>query len=250
MGRREHFIIAGAQRSGTSFLVRLLGLHPQIELAQPLRPEPKYFLRSSPPSSAEYDQLFHSVDGRRNIRGEKSTSYLERPESAERIVSLLPEARLVFVLRDPVERALSNYRFSVDNGVETASMEEAFLREEARRLEYDGDRFSVSPFAYLARGDYERLLRPFQQHFPRRSLILLLFEDLIGDPARVLRGLLPRLGADPDFHPTPSSAPVNASTHAAELDPDLRQFLVEHFAEPNRRLAERFGLALAGWQRP
>jgi hypothetical protein len=248
--RPEHFVVAGAQRSGTSFLARLLDLHPQIDVARPLRPEPKFFLRPEAAAAgrAEYEALFPPAGPQVRLRGEKSTSYLERSEAAERIHRLLPAARLVFVLRDPVERALSNYRFSVDHGVETAGMEVAFREEEARREDYPRDRFSVSPFAYLRRGDYADLLRPFAERFPREQLILVLFDDLVRDAAGTLARLLVRLGADPDRQPPVSGVPLNESRDGAEASPELRRFLVDRFAAGNRRLAEQWNLDLAGWQ--
>lgn len=243
----DHFIVGGAQRSGTTYLIQLLELHPQIDLARPLRPEPKFFLRDGR-TAAEYDALFAGPTSVCRLRGEKSTSYLERSDAADRIAALLPEVELVFLLRDPVERAISNYRFSVDHGVETLPIGEAFRGEAARRDDYDRARFSVSPFAYLARGEYERQLQPYARRFGAEKLILVLFEDLVRAPEETLSALLTRLGADPGLLPRVPRRPVNASRSAEEIDVELRRFLVEHFAEHNRRLAGTYGLDLSSWQ--
>jgi hypothetical protein len=248
----DHFIIGGAQRSGTSFLVRALDRHPAIEFARPLRPEPKFFLRpeSARATLADYQALFPAPRGAAwALRGEKSTSYLDRVEAAPRIRRLLPAATLVFVLRDPVERALSHFRFSVEHGVETATMEEAFLREPERRDRYDAARFSVSPFAYVSRGCYEPRLRGWEEHFSGDRLILLLFEDLARDPDAVVRRLIGRLGADAtELDDLPPSEPEDDRAREDALTPELRRFLVEIYREPNRRLAERYGLDLSRWQ--
>ena len=251
MARAEHFIIAGAQRAGTSYLVRLLGLHPEIGFAQPLRPEPKFFLRPEVERASlrDYAGLFRSARLGARLLGEKSTSYMESLEAPARIRSVLPEARLVFVLRDPVERAISNYWFSVQNGAETAEMSEAFLSEPSRRGDYDRGAFSVSPFAYLARGDYARHLRRFEDSFPREQMTILLFEDLVREPLAEARRLVAWLGADPDLQPAAPATPVNASRKSQdEVDSALRRFLIDHFREANRHLAERYGLDLSAWQ--
>src|SRR5712691_8572726 len=110
--RVDHFVIVGAQRCGTTYLYRLLDEHPEIEMAKPLRPEPKFFLDDDrfPLGLSYYESQFFSEAGPR-VRGEKSTSYIESDVAAQRIKATLPGAPMVAVLRDPVERAISNYRF-------------------------------------------------------------------------------------------------------------------------------------------
>ncbi len=246
----DHFVVGGAQRSGTTWLARLLDLHPQIAMARPLRPEPKFFLRPDAGAATreEYASLFPPAPAGVRLLGEKSTSYLERPEAAAPMRRLLPGVRLVFVLRDPVERAVSNYRFSVDNGVETESMEVAFRDEERRRRDWDRRRFSVSPFAYLRRGDYADLLAPWEAALGRERLTLLLYEDLRSDTAATLRRLLLALGADADLQPAPPDRAIDPAPGAEALDRALRDLLVERFAAGNRRLARRYGLDLSAWR--
>ena len=121
----EHFFIAGAQRSATTYLYRMLEQHPDITLAQPVRPEPKYFIRDGFSGDLEaYHREFFDQAGTPWF-GEKSTSYIEHPVAAERIARCLPDAVIFFMLRDPVERALSNYRFSVMNGLESLPLAQA-----------------------------------------------------------------------------------------------------------------------------
>jgi hypothetical protein len=243
----EHFIIAGAQRSGTTFLYHLLDRHPGVEMARPLRPEPKLFLAAEGVTRERYATLFAGKPGAR-WRGEKSTSYMERPEMLPRLLALLPECRVLFLLRDPVERAVSNYWFSVAHGVETLDIEEAFRREGERRDDYPRDRFSVSPFAYLARGEYARLLAPFLAGMPRDRLCFALFDRLLRSPAE-LAFILAFLGLPPDDAEwlLPAVDVANRSPRRRELPAGLRRLLVERYAEPNRVLAARLGLDLSPW---
>ena len=112
--RHRHVVVIGGQRCGTTYLAEMLGKHPEVEMAMPAHPEPKFFLR--PRRHLEYDQALFS--GERPLLAEKSTSYLDTPEAADHLIAAVPDARIICIVRDPVDRALSNYRFSVDNGLE------------------------------------------------------------------------------------------------------------------------------------
>lgn len=243
----DHFLIAGAQRSGTTFLYELLDQHPEIEMARPLRPEPKFFLRDDEPLRLDrYEQLFgHKLAAR--VRGEKSTSYMEQGKVASKAAALLPGLKAVFVLRDPVERALSNYRFSVDNGVETESLEHALRHEKERAGDYDPNAFSVSPHAYLARGQYARLLMPWESALGRSRLYLLSFEELVERPL-VVQDLFSWLGVSPAFVPHVPAGPVNASAARKGIDPAIARRFAPLFSESNELLSRRYGFDIGRWR--
>ncbi len=247
----EQFFIVGAQRSGTTYLYHLLAEHPEIEMAQPVRPEPKYFLTDAcfEERLARYRERFYPGKPGARLRGEKSTSYIESEAAAQRIARCFPDACLLFVLRDPIERALSNYRFSVSNGLETLPLAEAFRREEERRLQYDPARVSVSPFDYLRRGRYIDFIEVYERYFPREQLVILLNERLSGN-AEAFRALYARLGVSPDYTPAGLQRVYNESAECSgALSADLESDLVAYYAEANARLARRFGLDLTCWRR-
>ena len=134
----EHFFIVGAQRAGTSYLYQLLDEHPEIEMAKPAKPEPKFFhVDTLYQHGLEYYKSFYFQEGTSVcIRGEKSTSYMESEKAAYRIAQAFPDGKILFLLRDPIERAISNYWFSVGNGFEQLSMREAFLVDESKQRDY------------------------------------------------------------------------------------------------------------------
>lgn len=247
----EHFFIVGAQRSGTSYVYHLLAEHPEIEMAKPLRPEPKFF---------HTDALFerglqyyenHFFEGKAGawLRGEKSASYIESEKTAKRIARHFPKAKILFILRDPIERAISNYWFSVSNGLETMPMSEAFLHEEERWLDYDHERVSVSPYAYLRRGRYIERISMYERYFPAESIKIMLFEQFVGS-LDLVRDLYGFLGVVSDFIPSTLHQVINKGDKPdTTLSPDLERYLVDYFAESNARLAERFRLDLTEWQR-
>lgn len=242
----DHFFIIGAQRSGTTYLYNALDSHPAIEMARPLRPEPKYFLNT--PSEAidvaTYEHTYFSGKPGARLLGEKSTSYFESEAAAQRIAATFPNAKLVALLRDPVQRAVSNYYFSVENGLETVPIEEAFRLEE-ERLHTGHPSTSVSPFAYIRRGRYIDYLSKYERYFPRDQLIILIHEQFVG-LAAAFRALCDRLGVG-DHLPPGLDERVNATHPRKPLSAALDAYLRDIFADPNERLAARYGLDLRAW---
>jgi len=172
------FFIAGGQRCGTTWLYKQLDRHPEICMARPMRPEPKYFLNSFVRSVDEYVSTFYSHRQDEPCLGEKSTSYCDSPRAVENIVALFPSARIVFVLRNPVQRALSNYFFSVQNGLETRTPEEVFLLG-VPSPKYEGT--SVNPFDYYARSDYGVMIERFWKVLGRENVGVFLFEQMLAE---------------------------------------------------------------------
>lgn len=247
--RTKYFFIVGAQRSGTSYLYTLLAEHPEIEMAKPLRPEPKFFLRDSLFCRGldHYENYFSEGKARAWLRGEKSVSYMESEKAARRLAAHFPKAKLLFLLRDPIERAISNYWFSVSHGWETVSMAEAFFHEERRRLDYDPQRVSVSPYAYLSRGRYIDYISMYERYFPIKNMRIVLYEQLVKS-VEVIRDIYAFLGANCEFVPSTHHGVVNQGKKPdISLDADLQRYLSDSFAESNLRLAERFGLDLREW---
>jgi len=246
----DYFFVAGAQRSGTTYLYRLLAEHPEIEMAQPLRPEPKFFLIDTlfEQGLPSYKKRFFEGKAGAWLRGEKSTSYMESEKAAKRIASCFPAAKILFLLRDPIERAISNYWFSVNNGLETLSMAEAFLQEEARWLDFNPEHVSVSPYAYLRRGRYIDYISIYERYFPAENIKTMLYEQLVRSE-NFIQNLYTFLRVANDFRPSILDQAVNKGNEPSSLlSAKLRRYLQDYFAEPNACLAERFGLDLAEWR--
>ena len=234
----------GAQRSGSTYLHSLLDAHPDIAMARPVRPEPKVFLSDEVLARGRQwyvDTYFAHAPGEA-VLGEKSTSYIEDARAASRAERVLATADVVAVLRDPVARAVSNWRFSTANGFEHRSLETA-LRENlqgARR--WDESSTSVSPFAYIERGRYASYLEPWLEVFGPRVHIVLL-KELLASPGP-LQDLYARLGVAP-FTPPSGGDPVNASEGPRpELPGDLVEQLSDYYEPSDRALAAILGRAL------
>lgn len=253
-GRDPTFVIAGAQRSGSTWLRNLLAAHPDVFMAEPPRPEPKYFCEE-PREGRDLEWYrstwFAGCDEAAAV-GEKSTSYIETPGAAGRMRAQLPDLRLVFVLRHPLERAVSNYQFSRAHGVETESLETALRDEEERLRTTEFPEMSAHPFAYLRRGRYADFLDGFLAVFPPEQVAVVTFEDLRDDTRRTLGGLLGFLGVPGDYDP-PADADRNAAKAprdaALSLPADLLEELIAGFAADNARLGDLCGLDVTAWSR-
>lgn len=246
----EHFFVVGAQRSGTTYLYRALDAHPEIEMAKPARPEPKHFLAKDHRDGDRegYERRFFAAEPTTRVRGEKSTSYLCSELAARRVHACYPDARIVIVLREPVARALSNHRFSTEHGFETLPAWQAFEREHERREAYDASSVSASPFAYLQRSRYIDSVKVYERVFGRRSLCILLYEQVVTSAAPVQR-LYGFLGVDATFQPPRRAELVNTTTRTtSRLTAAQHRALQEHFRDANEELAERYGLDLSCWR--
>ena len=245
----RHLLIIGAQRCGTTYLHDLLAAHPQIAMARPARPEPKVFL-SEELAGRGLDWYHRTYFGHATdelVLGEKSTSYLEYAEAADRAATALGDPLILVQLRDPVARAQSHWAFSTDAGLETRPLAEVLEANLEGPLPWDPERTSVSPYAYLERGRYLDFLRPWLDRFGDDVTVLFL-DELRGDPRRV-SDLYGTLGVDPGFLPPAADAPVNESREPRpDLDEGLLARLRGYFAESDRALSDLLGRELP-WPR-
>jgi Sulfotransferase domain len=243
------FLILGAQKAGTTALYAYLRRHPTI--TGPSWKEVSYFDRQYARGVAWYRGNFPLRSARR-IVGEASPSYLFHPQAPERARAVVPEARLIVLVRDPVERAHSHYQHERSLGREPLSFEEALEREEERlagELERMGDDpryFSHAwwNYTYLARGRYAEQLERWLACFPREQLLVLANEELAAEPAETYARVLAFLGAPP--HELESYPRVYDRDYPRASD-ETEERLSAYFAEPNQRLYELLGRDL-GWR--
>src|SRR5207248_11017166 len=147
----------------------------------------------------------HFPARRRAAIGEASPSYLLHPSAPERVARMLPGARLIALLRNPVDRAFSHYQHEVALGREELSFEDALAREDERmvgeveRMLADPAYFSYAwwNYTYLARGRYAEQLERWLERFPADQLLVVPTDDLGDRPAETFAGVLEHLGAKP-----------------------------------------------------
>ncbi len=248
-GRLPDFVIGGAPRSGTTWLVSALDRHPDLWVAKPLRPEPKFFLVDDLYAEGldAYSARWFADAPPEAVVGEKSSNYLESPAAAERMARDLPEVRLVFVLREPAERALSNYRWSVMNGMEHEDFATALALEEEREANLAPKLRYARPHAYFSRGLYARMLRPWLDHFPASQVLVCRFEDLVADPGGSTAAVHRHLGVTPRPDLAGQAEGVNASETGPEVDVEVMSRLRRAYAPHNAELEELLGPGFRSW---
>lgn len=241
----RHLLVIGAQRCGTTYLHALLDAHPDITMARPARPEPKVFLSANVVQRGAdwYRSTYFAHATNESVLGEKSTSYLEDGAAATRAASVLGSAEIVVQLRDPVARAVSNWRFSTANGFEQRPITEALEANLRGSRAWDRDASSVSPYAYLERGRYVLYLEPWLTAFASTVYVRFL-EDVVAR-RETAADLYRVVGVDPDFQPPDEGYPINQSNGAGpEIDADLVRRLRAYFSGFNARLSDRLGREL------
>jgi hypothetical protein len=235
-------IIVGAQRCGTTRIAVTLGQHSEVRLATPLRPEPKFFMTPrSAIDAEEYIASFYSGEPRR-LRLEKSTSYLDSDVAVASVRAVYPDARILVVTRDPVERALSHYAFSVRNGLERRDPETALFAVDQTMM-VPG--VSVPPFAYIDRGRFADGLARWRPAFP--SIHVVVLEALLAS-ASARESLLSFLDLGVDFAWPDLASKINSSHEQRPAETDhLRRRLAAEFRPATLRLQEMIDIDLSRW---
>ncbi len=244
------FLVIGAQKAGTTALYAYLRWHPAI--TGPSWKEVSFFDRHWARGEDWYRGQFPLRHAGKLV-GEASPSYLFHPLAPERARAVVPGARLVVVLRDPVARAYSHYQHEVALGREPLSFDDALAAEEERtrgevdRLVSDPRAFSRAwwDHTYAARGLYAEQLERWLDVYPREQLLVVTNDELGERPGETYGSILAFLGAEPHAL---DEYPRVFDRDYGPMDEQTRAALAERFAEPNRRLEALLGREL-GWNR-
>ncbi len=248
--RLPDFVIGGAARSGTTWLYHLLARHPGIRMAAPPRPEPKFFLVDELYARGlEWYSARWFAAAPLNLRcGEKSTNYLESEAAARRVAADLPHVRLVFILREPAERAWSNYLWSRMNGLESEPFERALALEAERQERLPAAQRFSRPHAYFSRGLYAELLTPWLARFPRERVLCLRYEDIADRPGALAERLHRFLGVAARPGDADGLGIINPSEGRDEPMPEAaRRSLRARYAAANHRLTALLGPEFGTW---
>lgn len=202
-----NFLIVGAAKAGTTSLYYYLDQHPEIYMS-PIK-EPRFFApefytthskglvrspwESSPLTIQDYQKLFEEVDEEKAI-GEASTEYLYFEKTPQRIKQLVPETRIVAILRNPIERAYSAYCYQLRDGCEILSFKEALEQEESRKSQgwRPGWLYRESSLYYIQ-------LKRYLDHFSPQKVKVCLHEDLKQNTKETVSDIYTFLGVDPHF---------------------------------------------------
>ncbi len=232
-GAMPGFLIIGARKCGTTFLYDLLTRHPCVEPAA--KKELHYFDILFEEEGLEwYRRCFPAPrwkDGRMTITGE-ATPYLDASHVVpQRVARVLPRARLIALLRDPVDRAYSDYQQARRKGREPLTFEEAIEAEKTQTL---------AGRQYLYRSTYVHHLLRWSKYFGEEQTLVLKSEDFFERAQGTLERVLDFLDL-PNWEPE-ASEKRNKGKYEPEMDPATRQQLEEYFEPHNKRLYEHWGV--------
>lgn len=252
------FLIAGAARSGSASVFRALSEHPAVGQPFPRGSREVHFFdnnygrglgwyQSHFPFRAQMDRAARAVGVKAPLAFESGIYYMFHPLAPERIKRDLPDAKLLVLLRDPVERAFSMHSHSVSFGYETETFERALeleddrLAGQAEAMVADPTYYSFSHqhHSYRTRGRYIEQLEHLERVFGRDRIHVVDSMDFWASPVPVYDGILGFLGLPnvgyPDFQH------MNARARAAAMPDPVRAALEEHYRPYNERLATWLG---------
>jgi hypothetical protein len=254
------FIIIGGNRCGTAALYEYLCGHPCFIPSS--HREVHFFERHFTKGLSWYQSHFPSrlykyyatrMAGQRFVTGEATTYYIFHPHAPRRIKETVPQAKLIALLRNPVDRAYAQYHQKIRKGHEKLSFEAA-IEAEPERLRGEREKmlafeaynsYNYRHYSYLTRGIYVDQIAHWLTLFPNEQLLILCSEDLRRDPAAVLKKVLEFL------HLSPWQPKVQNNYGQAEypkMDSRMRSRLREYFQPHNERLYEFVGRDF-GWNR-
>ena len=252
-GALPDFVVIGAQKSGTTTFYRDLIRHPHI--GRSTKKEVHFFDHNFDEGLGWYMAHFPAPemkDGLRTITGEASPYYLAHSLAPERASKVVPQAKLISLLRNPVDRAYSHYQHAVRYGRDPLSFEDAIeaeeerMREERERILAEHGFIPTIPGrrSYLARGVYVDQLLEWNKFFDQDQMLALKAEDYFGDPPGSMKTVLDFLGL-PEWEPEEPKV-KNQGGYTERMKPETREKLREYFEPYNQRLYEYLGKDF-GW---
>ncbi|MCB1114639.1 MAG: sulfotransferase domain-containing protein [Chlamydiia bacterium] len=229
------FLIIGAQKAGTTALNQYINQHP---LAQSPTKEVHFFDEAFKKGVAWYEQQFPAKPSEDFICGDKSPFYMYHPIVPERVYSLYPQMKLIVILRDPADRAYSQYQMCCRWNQETRSFKEA-IEEEPFLMEGKLEKFYKNPDyrnndfrhkCYLARSRYAEQLERWFQYFPKEQFLIITGEELRAFPQETMDKVFSFLGVESHSIKVKGS---DKSTNYTPMDPEIRKALKAYFKPYN-----------------
>lgn len=245
------FMIIGAQKSGTTSLFYYLSQHPQI--IPSYRKEVHFFDGGLNPNIDTFNKgeawyrshfpLKRNIDNKQKVF-EASPLYIFNPLAPQRISAIVPNVKLIAILRNPVERAISHYFHEKRKNREPLSIMEALRSEEEQlgpvleKQDYKNDIFTHH--SYKSRGLYHEQLKRYLNYFPMNNILVINSDTLFRQPHDTLRRVFDFIDVDPDFVVN-DLKPRNVGSNRNKVTPDVYEYLEDYFRVHNQDLYELIG---------
>jgi hypothetical protein len=248
------FVIIGAQKSGTTSLYKYMVQHPSVLAAS--KKEVHYFDIRYQNGDLWYRSHFpFSFITKKNnfITGEASPYYIFHPYALARMRQVVPKAKIIILLRNPIDRAISHFFHEKKRNREVFSLEKAFQEEEKRiSLEYtkmlEDQSYNsriYKNYSYKKRGVYIDQLKLCYQFFPKEQVLVLKSEDFFLNPVKILKSVFLFLEIDPDFRPQYLEK-FNVGSYTDQVPQTVIRDLRDYFSPHNQRLYQYLNFDF-GW---
>lgn len=272
------FLIIGSQKAGTTTLYNIFKRHPQIYMSG--TKEINFFFHDHLYKRGIdfYKMHFKKAKINNDAVGEASPGYICHPQAPRRIKKHLPDIKLILTVRNPIERAYSQYW---DN---RRKLEEALTFKETLSVALSDDYQPGKP-GYFSRGAYIRYIKIYLEYFDRKQLLILVFDDMLNDPLSVYKKCFQFLGVDDSFECPEMQLKFNPSAiwsnpiykyffenpkyssylspltrrllffrrktpyNYPPMDDSTRAKLIEFFSAPNKQLSEFINRDLSFWNK-
>ena len=272
-----NFFIVGAPKAGTTSLYHYLDQHPEIYMSPVKEPnhfaseirlegfvdaiqerirremeETKKYLAGSMLEKrfgavglnwADYLKLFRNANHEKAI-GEASVCYLWSDSAAANIAEHIPKAKIIMILRDPAERAFSQYRQWASKGI----VRDTFFDVCKSSIANAGGKFqAMNPF--LQMGLYADQVQRYMDLFPRENIRIFLYEEYQRDARGMIADILRLLGVDASFQPDMSRRHLADHGAPYTMNPQERSYLVDYYRSNVRKLSQLLSCDLSAWER-
>ena len=245
------FIVIGSQKSGTTSLFTYLGQHPHISL--PFKKELHFFDGGLDPKIDNFEKgeawysshfQFRKNKDSHNKTFDSTPLYIFNHLAPSRIFRSLPNVKLIVVLRNPTERAISHYFHSKRKGHEWLPIMEALHKEDERLSpvikKYNFKSEAFIHHSYKSRGLYKYQIERYLEYFNRQQMLIISSDDLFDKTEYTLRNVFGFVGVEPGIRIRDLS-PQNIGDNKREVDPDVYSYLNDFFFPHNQELYRLLG---------
>ncbi|MDY7024385.1 MAG: sulfotransferase, partial [Cyanobacteriota bacterium] len=226
------FIVIGTQKGGTTSLYYYLAKHPQIMPS--LIKEIDFWSIKYQRGLEWYLAHFPPIIAQNILVGEATPSYLDHCDAAERLFQIFPQTKLIVVLRNPIDRAISHYYQWIDMNWEFRSIEEA-MRFELEKFNVPNFQYWNQPNSYIARGVYVEFLKQWLEIFPREQIFVIASEVFYANPTIALEQIFKFLGLS--NYPLAEYQKYNTRSYP-NVDSSIRHLLGNFFQAYNQQLED------------
>ncbi len=240
------FLIIGAQKCGTTSLYNYLIEHPNIIPA--IEKKINFFTSHFSKDVEWYQaQLNFKLKKDNLLIGEATPYYFFHPLVPQRVAQLFPDVKLIVLLRNPAQRAFSNYKHNTRTGKEKLSFEQA-INSETERLQGEREKMladatyqsrNYKQYSYLARGIYIDQIKHWMNYFPKEQFLIIQSEEFFADPEAILKKVHTFLGIQ--HYPLNNYSRYNPDPDSIKPDEKVMTQLADYFRPYNKALEEFLG---------